>query len=84
LSLGEQQRVAFARLWLAAPRFAVLDRPHSSLDSDTIALMLDLLNLRGISYVHFGDRHEPLNFYDATLTIHEQGLWSWKKLGHAN
>jgi putative ATP-binding cassette transporter len=82
LSLGEQQRVAFARLWLSAPRFAVLDRPHSSLDSDTIALMLELLNLRGISYVHFGDRHEPLNFYDATLTIHEQGDWTWKKLGH--
>jgi len=35
LSLGEQQRLAFARLLLNSPRFAVLDEATSALDIDT-------------------------------------------------
>ena len=35
LSLGEQQRLAFARLLLNSRRFAVLDEATSALDIDT-------------------------------------------------
>ena len=34
LSLGEQQRVAFARLFLRKPKFAFLDEATSALDED--------------------------------------------------
>ena len=35
LSLGEQQRLAFARLLLNSPRYAVLDEATSALDIET-------------------------------------------------
>lgn len=79
LSLGDQQLLAFARVWLAKPDFLVLDRPHSSLDSETIALLLKLLADRGITYINFGDPNEPAAFYDAVLTIHTKGRWTFKK-----
>lgn len=37
LSLGEQQRLAWARLLLARPRLALLDEATSALDQDTEA-----------------------------------------------
>jgi putative ATP-binding cassette transporter len=80
LSLGDQQLLAFARVWLAKPDFLVLDRPHSSLDSETIALLLKLLADREITYINFGDPNEPLEFYDAVLTIHPKGRWTFKKI----
>jgi energy-coupling factor transporter ATP-binding protein EcfA2 len=39
LSLGEQQRLAFARLLLAAPRLALLDEATSALDTKNEALL---------------------------------------------
>jgi hypothetical protein len=39
LSLGEQQRLAFARLLLAAPRLALLDEATSALDTRNEALL---------------------------------------------
>lgn len=34
LSLGEQQRIAFARLLISKPRLALLDEATSALDED--------------------------------------------------
>jgi ABC-type uncharacterized transport system fused permease/ATPase subunit len=39
LSLGEQQRLAFARLLLAAPRLALLDEATSALDTKNEGLL---------------------------------------------
>jgi ABC-type uncharacterized transport system fused permease/ATPase subunit len=39
LSLGEQQRLAFARLLLAAPKLALLDEATSALDTKNEALL---------------------------------------------
>jgi ABC-type uncharacterized transport system fused permease/ATPase subunit len=39
LSLGEQQRLAFARLLLAAPRLALLDEATSALDTTNEGLL---------------------------------------------
>jgi putative ATP-binding cassette transporter len=43
LSLGEQQRLAFARLLLNSPRFVVLDEATSALDVTTERLLYELL-----------------------------------------
>jgi putative ATP-binding cassette transporter len=80
LSLSEQQRVAFARLFIAAPKFALLDRLSSALDAEQVAHLLGLLNERSITYVHFGEPGEPLHFYDAVLELAGNGHWAWKPI----
>jgi putative ATP-binding cassette transporter len=44
LSIGEQQRLAFARLLLAAPQFAFLDRPHTALAPQQVDQVLSRLS----------------------------------------
>lgn len=43
LSLGEQQRVSFARLFLLKPEWVFLDESTSALDVDNEARMYELL-----------------------------------------
>ena len=80
LSLGEQQLVAFARLFIAAPRFALLDRLNSALAPEQVARLLEMLSNRSIAYVHFGEPDEPLRYYDAVLELSGEGPWVWKPL----
>jgi len=85
LSLREQQRLAFARLLLAAPRFAFLDRISTALSADEAGQLLRILSKSGISYVTFsrwipGRRgtDEKLENYDAVLELADDGSWTWK------
>jgi putative ATP-binding cassette transporter len=80
LSLGEQQLVAFARLLIASPRFALLDRLSSALDPEQVARLLPMLSERSIGYVNFGEPDEPLRYYDAILELSGEGPWAWKSL----
>lgn len=45
LSLGEQQRVSFARLFLLKPDWIFLDESTSALDVDNEARMYELLRI---------------------------------------
>ncbi|WP_139556738.1 ABC transporter ATP-binding protein/permease [Methylotetracoccus oryzae] len=83
LSLGEQQHLAFARLMLAAPQFAFLDRPTTTLSPDQVGRILKLLSQHSISYVTAGDDVENLDCYDAMLQLTPGGGWVWKLL-HVN
>jgi putative ATP-binding cassette transporter len=56
LSLGEQQRLAFARLLLNSPRFAVLDEATSALDIKTEKRLYNLLRDRELSLISVGHR----------------------------
>jgi putative ATP-binding cassette transporter len=78
--LGEQRLLAFARLLIAAPRFAVLDRLGAALDAERLAGLLARLNERSITYVHFGEPDESLDDYDAVLELAGDGGWVWKSL----
>ena len=42
MSLGEQQMLGVARLLLAAPRFAFLDRPHTALSPEQLEKALQI------------------------------------------
>lgn len=84
LSLEEQQFLAFARLLLAAPRFAFLDRIRTSLDSEGVALVLKMLNEKSITYLTLGrsrhghrDSDDKPEDYDAILELKNDGDWSW-------
>eukprot|EP00611_Tribonema_gayanum_P013107 TRINITY_DN2388_c0_g1_i3.p1 TRINITY_DN2388_c0_g1~~TRINITY_DN2388_c0_g1_i3.p1 ORF type:complete len:749 (-),score=281.67 TRINITY_DN2388_c0_g1_i3:589-2805(-) len=70
LSLGEQQRLAFARLLYNEPRLAVLDEATSALDLDSERRMFELLReLEGLAYVSVGHRPSLLKYHDTKLRL---------------
>jgi ABC-type uncharacterized transport system fused permease/ATPase subunit len=56
LSLGEQQRLAFARVLLARPALVLMDESTSALDVPNEAAMYQVLRAAGIAYVSVGHR----------------------------
>lgn len=80
LSLSEQQLLAFARLLLAAPRFAFLERVGHALSREEAAKVLELLTKRSITYLTVGrhgirDDDDKLKHYDAVLELMRNGAW---------
>ena len=75
LSLGEQQRLAFARLLLNAPRFVVLDEATSALDVTTERYLYSLLAERDMAFVSVGHRPTLTAFHDSVLELDGMGGW---------
>jgi len=78
LSLGEQQLLSVARVILAVPRFAFLERPRRALGSEAADRILGLLSERSITYLTLGDGSDGLDDYDAILELAGDGGWTWK------
>ncbi|PQJ96377.1 ABC transporter [Chromatium okenii] len=81
LSLGEQQRLAFARVLLAAPQFVFLDHPSRSLSECAVGELLNLLRHHDITYLTLGDVADDPRFYDRLLTIADDGSWQLRPPG---
>jgi putative ATP-binding cassette transporter len=75
LSLGEQQRLAFARLLLAKPRYAVLDEATSALDVTNEAVLYGHLQESGTTFVSVGHRPSLLGYHDQVLELQGEGRW---------
>jgi putative ATP-binding cassette transporter len=75
LSLGEQQRLAFARLLLNGPRFVVLDEATSALDVTTEKALYELLVEREIAVVSVGHRPTLKEYHDTVLELDGTGAW---------
>ena len=75
LSLGEQQRLAFARLLLSAPCFVVLDEATSALDVSTERHLYGLLSERDMAFVSVGHRPTLTEFHDTVLELDGTGNW---------
>ena len=75
LSLGEQQRLAFARLLLNSPRFAVLDEATSALDIETEKKLYNLLKKRELSMISVGHRPSLKDFHQNILELRGNGNW---------
>ncbi|MEM7715622.1 MAG: ABC transporter ATP-binding protein/permease [Cyanobacteria bacterium P01_A01_bin.68] len=69
LSIGEQQRLAFARLLLAQPQYAVLDEATSSLDVKNEKLLYSQLQQSNITYISVGHRSTLVDYHDSVLRI---------------
>src|SRR5215217_8809306 len=71
MSLGQQQRVAFARLLLHKPRWVFMDEATSALDEASQAAMLSLFDaeLSGASVLSIGHRPGLGAFHTRTLHI---------------
>jgi putative ATP-binding cassette transporter len=78
LSLGEQQRLAFARLFINRPRFAVLDEATSALDLSNEALLYRRLQDMGIHYISVGHRSSLLDYHQKVLEIQGENKWQVK------
>ena len=75
LSLGEQQRVGFARLFLRKPRFAFLDEATSALDEKNQQHMYERVRDSGIGYISVGHRESLIPYHDRLLTLDRSGSW---------
>ena len=75
LSLGEQQRLAFARLLLNSPQFAVLDEATSALDIETEKHLYNLLKKRELSIISVGHRPTLKDFHQNILELSGEGSW---------
>ena len=80
LSLGEQQLLSVARVLLAAPRFAFLERPRMAFGPEQVDRILSLLSKRAITYLTLGDGGDGIDDYDAVLELADDGGWSWKSV----
>ena len=69
LSLGEQQRLAFARLLLAKPRLALLDESTSACDTTSEALLYRAVLEAGVALVSVGHRPTLVKFHDRVLSL---------------
>lgn len=69
LSLGEQQRIAFARLLLSRPKLVLLDESTSALDETNEARLYKLIAGAGITYISIGHRGTLRNHHNSILHI---------------
>ena len=75
LSLGEQQRVAFARLFLRKPKFAFLDEATSALDEENQQHLYQKIRASGVGYISVGHRTTLIPYHDRMLTLDRSGSW---------
>ena len=75
LSLGEQQRVAFARVLLAKPSFVILDEATSALDSKNEERLYQKLMDSGATLISVSHRLNILQFHTHVLELGGDGSW---------
>ncbi len=75
LSVGEQQRLAFARVLLARPRYAILDEASSALDIANEESLYRQLLANGTTLVSVGHRPSLLKFHRHVLELTGDGQW---------
>nr|WP_315399933.1 ATP-binding cassette domain-containing protein [uncultured Duganella sp.] len=82
LSLGEQQRVAFARVVVNKPDFVFLDEGTSAVDIATEARLYGLLAGSGAAFVSVGHRPSLVKFHARSLQMHAGGSWELGRSDH--
>lgn len=75
LSIGEQQRLAFARLLLTQPRFAILDEATSALDIANEEHLYRQLAETEVTVVSVGHRSTILKFHAQVLELTGDSDW---------
>ncbi|TVP65639.1 MAG: ABC transporter ATP-binding protein/permease [Leptolyngbya sp. LCM1.Bin17] len=80
LSLGEQQRLTFARILLNRPDFAILDEATSALDLANEAQLYDHLRHTGTTFISVGHRESLNAYHHHLLKLAEDHTWTLKPL----
>jgi putative ATP-binding cassette transporter len=81
LSLGEQQRIAFARVLVARPQYLFLDEATAALDEDTEHHLYSLVkkHLPDTTVISVGHRSTLNAFHDKNLHL-AGGSWQMKDI----
>ena len=80
LSLGEQQRISFARIFLNKPLIAFLDEATSALDERNEKLLYGHLMEMGISFVSVGHRSTLKEYHDFLIVLDKDGGYQISRL----
>jgi vitamin B12/bleomycin/antimicrobial peptide transport system ATP-binding/permease protein len=79
LSIGEQQRLAFARVLTRKPRIVILDEATSALDSINESALYEKLRKDGITLISVAHRPAVLKHHTHVLAIAGGGSWKlWR------
>ncbi len=76
LSVGEQQRMAFARILVHAPKIVILDEATSALDSGNESALYARLRESGATLISIA--HRPAVLQHHTHVLHLLGEGEWK------
>ncbi|MBD1932038.1 MULTISPECIES: ABC transporter ATP-binding protein/permease [Cyanophyceae] len=79
LSLGEQQRLTFARLLLNKPNYAILDEATSALDLDNEERLYKHLQAKGTTFLSVGHRATLANYHQSLLKLSQDKTWQIKQ-----
>ena len=77
LTVGEQQLLGIARLLMAEPRFAFLDRATSALSLSRVKHIYNVLSTTPITYLTLGEHPSLRNYHDNVLELAEDGTWTF-------
>jgi putative ATP-binding cassette transporter len=75
LSLGEQQRLAFARVILAERPYVILDEATSALDEENEARLYELLRSSSTTLISVSHRPQLANFHTHVLVMSGENDW---------
>lgn len=76
LSLGEQQKIGFARLIISKPEFCILDEATSSCDVDSENSMYNIVKDTCLSWISVGHRQSITKFHSSQLRLLREGKWT--------
>jgi putative ATP-binding cassette transporter len=79
LSLGEQQRLTFARLLLNQPKYAILDEATSALDLGNEERLYHHLQAKGTTFLSVGHRSTLTNYHQSLLELSQDKTWQIKE-----
>jgi ATP-binding cassette subfamily D (ALD) protein 4 len=80
LSVGETQRLGFARLFFHRPAFALLDEATSALDEAAEAKLLTECVRSGVTMVSVAHRPAVMDFHEQVLELDGKGSFSLRPL----
>ena len=75
LSVGEQQRLAFARVLVREPSLVILDEATSALDSGNEAALYKHLHGQGTTLISIAHRPALLRYHTQVLALKGEGAW---------
>ena len=75
LSLGEQQRLSFARVLLHQPTYTILDEATSALDQDNEKQLYSHLAATNTAYLSVGHRKSLEAYHQSMLRLAEDHTW---------